>query len=219
VTTVPPVELNTADTLLFAFIVRVQVIAVPEHAPPHEEKVYPDCGVAVRVTVVPETYGSEQSPLQIMPAGEEKMVPPIGCVAVSVYVVGVGFVFVAVRSALHCAVVPPFDPAHDQVYVEVFVVTPDAVPVVQRFEVGAVLKVWPCAVPHVPFRGVAVSATYTVTDARAVLPSAYVATASRTWVPGVYPQQDWLMHQFPVRERPSAASVKNVPPGHEANVG
>jgi hypothetical protein len=35
--------------------------------------------------------------------------------------------------ALHCAVVPPLLPPHDQVYVLVFVLTLDAVPVVQRF--------------------------------------------------------------------------------------
>jgi hypothetical protein len=88
VTVVPPVEVNTADTLLFAFIVSVHVILVPEHAPDQPENVYPVAGVAVRVTDVPEVYVSEQSLPHVIPAGEEKMVPPMGCVAVSEYVTG-----------------------------------------------------------------------------------------------------------------------------------
>jgi hypothetical protein len=63
---------------------------------------------------------------------------------------------VVVRFAEHCAVVPPFEPRHDQVYVDVFVVTDDGVPELQRFVVGAVEKVWPFAVPQVPFVGVGV---------------------------------------------------------------
>jgi hypothetical protein len=76
---------------------------------------------------------------------------------------------VVVRFALHCAVVPPFVPAQLHVYVEVFVVTLEAVPVVQRFEVGAVLKVWPFAVPQVPFIGVTVCANVAVTLLFAVM--------------------------------------------------
>jgi hypothetical protein len=48
------------------------------------------------------------------------IVPPVGADTVRVYVVGV-----VVRVAVHCAVVPPFDPAQLQVYVLVFVVTDD----------------------------------------------------------------------------------------------
>jgi hypothetical protein len=46
-------EVNVAPTLLFAFIVRVQVL-VPEQSPVHPVKVEPVDGVAVKVTEVPE---------------------------------------------------------------------------------------------------------------------------------------------------------------------
>ncbi len=52
------------------------------------------------------------------------------------------------RVAEHCAVVPPFVPAQLHVYVLVFVVTLDAVPIEQRFEVGADEKLPPFAEPH-----------------------------------------------------------------------
>jgi hypothetical protein len=66
--------------------------------------VYPDDGVAVSDTDVPELYVSVQSLPQLMP--EPVMVPPVGADTVRVYVVGV-----TVRVAEHCAVIPPFVPA------------------------------------------------------------------------------------------------------------
>jgi hypothetical protein len=58
-----------------------------------------------------------------------------------------------VRVALHCAVVPPLLPPHDQVYVLVFVLTLDAVPVEQRFEEGGTEKEAPFEDPHDPLTG------------------------------------------------------------------
>jgi hypothetical protein len=57
------------------------------------------------------------------------------------------------RVALHCAVVPPLLPPHDQVYVLVFVLTLDAVPVEQRFEEGGTEKEAPFEDPHDPLTG------------------------------------------------------------------
>jgi hypothetical protein len=66
------------------------------------------------------------------------------------------------RVALHCAVVPPLLPPHDQVYVLVFVVTDEAVPTPQRFIVGAVENVPPLLVPHTPLTGAEETVTVTL---------------------------------------------------------
>jgi hypothetical protein len=61
---------------------------VPVHAPDQPEKVELASGVAVRVTTVPALYGSEQSEPQLIPAGDEVMVPvpvPAALVTVRVY--------------------------------------------------------------------------------------------------------------------------------------
>src|SRR3989338_4511091 len=60
-------------------------------SPLHPEKVEPALGEAVRVTLVPELYGSEQSAPQLMPAGSEVTVPePVpDLVTVRGYVIGV----------------------------------------------------------------------------------------------------------------------------------
>ena len=122
---------------------------MPLHAPLQPLKLYPVAGVAVRVTEVPEVYDSVQSVPQEMPV--PVMVPLVGWVTVRVYVVGL----VLVREALHCAVVPPFRPAHDHVHGP-FPETLDAVPALQRFVVGAVETVVPFAEPQTPFVGVVV---------------------------------------------------------------
>jgi hypothetical protein len=44
---------KVAVTDLAAFIMSVQVVLLPVHAPPHPAKVVPPCGAAVRVTPVP----------------------------------------------------------------------------------------------------------------------------------------------------------------------
>ena len=46
---------KVAVTFIAAFIVSTQVDALPEHAPPQVVKVWPEVGVSVRVTTVPET--------------------------------------------------------------------------------------------------------------------------------------------------------------------
>jgi hypothetical protein len=46
---------KVAVTDLDASIVSVHVVLLPVHAPPHPAKVDPPCGVAVRVTPVPES--------------------------------------------------------------------------------------------------------------------------------------------------------------------
>jgi hypothetical protein len=61
------VVVNAAVTLLAVLMVRVQIVAVPEHAPLQPEKVEPDAGDAVSVTLVPEAYDSEQPVPQLMP--------------------------------------------------------------------------------------------------------------------------------------------------------
>jgi hypothetical protein len=47
------VTVKSADTDVSALIVNVQVVAVPEHAPPHEVKVDGEVGISVKVTLVP----------------------------------------------------------------------------------------------------------------------------------------------------------------------
>ena len=67
-------------------------VPVPEHPPPLQlEKVDPALGEAVKVTLVPELYGSEQSAPQLMPAGADVTVPePVpDLVTVREYVIGV----------------------------------------------------------------------------------------------------------------------------------
>lgn len=65
-----------------AVIESVQVEAVPAHEPPQPEKVYPEFGVAVRVTLVPLVYDSLQSVPQEIPV--PVTVPFDGWVTVSV---------------------------------------------------------------------------------------------------------------------------------------
>src|SRR2546422_899035 len=66
-----------APTLWGAFIVTVQVEALPEQAPVHPTKVLPDAGAALRVTVVPSGNGWLQlfGPTQFSPVGLEVTVP------------------------------------------------------------------------------------------------------------------------------------------------
>jgi hypothetical protein len=61
-----------------------------------------------------------------------------------------GVVSASVLLAAHCAVVPPFNPAHDHFQGPV-PATVEAVPAVQRFVVGADNTVVPLADPHEPF--------------------------------------------------------------------
>jgi hypothetical protein len=67
-----------------------------------------------------------------------------------------------VLNAEHPAVAPPPTPTHDHVQGPV-PRTVDAVPVVQRFVVGAVLKDCPLEEPQTPFMGVGGALTVTVT--------------------------------------------------------
>ena len=48
-----PTPVNLAMTLWFAVMVRVQVVAAPEHAPPQPTQVDPAAGVSVKTTDVP----------------------------------------------------------------------------------------------------------------------------------------------------------------------
>jgi len=57
-----------------ADIVREQ-LPVPEHAPPHPEKVEPEAGAAVSVTAVAWAKGALQVAPQLMPAGALETVP------------------------------------------------------------------------------------------------------------------------------------------------
>ena len=67
--------LKLAVTALAAFMVTVQVEAVPLQAPPHPVKPEPPEAVAVSVTVLPAGYSCEQSDPQAMPAGLLVTVP------------------------------------------------------------------------------------------------------------------------------------------------
>ncbi len=71
---VPP-PLNVAVTDRAAVMVRVQVVAVPEHEPPQPPNVKPLAGVAVSVTEVPDEYVAEQVEPQLMPPVLEVIVP------------------------------------------------------------------------------------------------------------------------------------------------
>lgn len=62
-------------TLLAAFIVREQVVELPEQAPDQPEKPNPEEGEAVRNTFVPWENEVPQTPGQEMPAGELITVP------------------------------------------------------------------------------------------------------------------------------------------------
>jgi hypothetical protein len=87
---------NVAVTAASAVIVKVQVVVVPEQAPPQFTNTDPSAtvGVAVRVTLVPEGNAWEQPvPVpQLMPVGFDVTVPvpPVAfLVTVNVYGVGV----------------------------------------------------------------------------------------------------------------------------------
>ena len=61
-----------AETLVTALMVRVQVDAVPEHAPPQLVNVYPPAGVSLNVSLVPALTGEGQTelPQVIVPPAE-----------------------------------------------------------------------------------------------------------------------------------------------------
>jgi hypothetical protein len=74
---------NTAVTVRASLIETAQVLLSPEHAPPQPKNRYPESGVAVKLTMVPEAYESEQSPLPslqllmvFVPVSPELIDPP-----------------------------------------------------------------------------------------------------------------------------------------------
>jgi hypothetical protein len=67
--------LKVAVTALLKFIVKVQVVFVPEQAPDQPANTEPKSGVAVKVTEVPGEYDSEQSKPQLIPTGFEVTIP------------------------------------------------------------------------------------------------------------------------------------------------
>jgi hypothetical protein len=67
--------LKVAVTDLSEFIVKVQVLLVPEQSPDQPAKVEPESAVAVRVTVVPPEYRHSQTAPQLIPGGSEVTVP------------------------------------------------------------------------------------------------------------------------------------------------
>jgi hypothetical protein len=63
--------------------VTVQVVEVPEHAPPQPEKAYPSAGVSVRIIELPCVYDALQVEPQFMPEGALAMAPPLVALTVS----------------------------------------------------------------------------------------------------------------------------------------
>ena len=74
VVTVKFFSVNVAVRVAFALIVRAHV-PVPVHPLLHPVNVELVLGVAVNVTLVPETYDDEQLAPQFIPAGDEVIVP------------------------------------------------------------------------------------------------------------------------------------------------
>jgi hypothetical protein len=66
---------KVAVTLLAAFITTEQEVPVPLHVPLQPEKVEPEAGVAVRVTLVPLAKDALQVSPQLIPLGNEVTVP------------------------------------------------------------------------------------------------------------------------------------------------
>jgi hypothetical protein len=72
---VRPRRLNLTVTALASFILTVHVVAELESQPVHPPKPESKSGDAVRTTVVPDKYDSEQSEPQLIPVGFEVTVP------------------------------------------------------------------------------------------------------------------------------------------------
>ena len=68
--------MKLADTLVFAFNVRVQLAAIPLHAPPQPDNPHAVAGVAESVTSVPALKLALQVDPQSIPAGELVTLPP-----------------------------------------------------------------------------------------------------------------------------------------------
>ena len=71
---VPDMALKVAVQVL-SIVVIVTVPSAQSASPLHPAKIELELGEAVRVTLVPELYGSEQSAPQLMPAGLKVTVP------------------------------------------------------------------------------------------------------------------------------------------------
>ena len=71
-------RVEAAVTVFAALMVTVHVVPETVSHPLQPAKVDPPAAVAVRVTLVPLLYGSEQSAPQLIPAGLELTVPAAG---------------------------------------------------------------------------------------------------------------------------------------------
>jgi hypothetical protein len=67
--------LNVAVTLLFELIVIVVVVLVPVASPDHPPNVEDESGVAVNVTLVPDENWYEHVDPQLIPDGDDEIVP------------------------------------------------------------------------------------------------------------------------------------------------
>ncbi len=108
-----------APTLWGAFIVSVQVEALPEQAPVHPTKVLPDAGAADNVTAVPLAYDWLHVPglVQLMPARFEvtEPAPPTVTCSGSICTAGAKLAetfSVALPTIMHCGTVPEHAPPH-----------------------------------------------------------------------------------------------------------
>ena len=70
------VSVKVADTFCVEFMVSVQVLALPLHAPPQPLKIQPLAGVSVKVISVPASKAALQVVGQMTPLGELVTVPP-----------------------------------------------------------------------------------------------------------------------------------------------
>src|SRR5258708_314297 len=93
---------NVADTAVSEFIVTIQA-CIPEQAPLHPEKVVPDDGTAVSVTIVPLLKLAEQMAPQLMaPSLLVTVQVPLPCLVIRSAKVGTGVICKVTSAVLVC---------------------------------------------------------------------------------------------------------------------
>ena len=75
-------SVKVADKFCAEFMLSVQVLALPLHAPPQPLKIQPLAGASVNVTSVPRAKSALQAVGQLTPLGELVTVPPSAAASV-----------------------------------------------------------------------------------------------------------------------------------------